>query len=117
MFCKDTDKNGVCVCVGSITSVVGWRRGRGAVRLAVAPRAAAVAVAVTGKGPAMAGVTVAGLGVRPWLCWMKAAESGVSWRRAGRLLWREQGRNTHTVDMLGPHPPLPHTHTHTQSPL
>lgn len=33
------------------------------------------------------------MGCRPWLCWIKAKESGVSFLSAGRLLCR----NTHTI--------------------
>lgn len=42
-----------------------------------------------------------------WLCWMKAAESGVSCLKAGKLLWagrQTQGRQRHAAG-LPPHKP------------
>lgn len=86
----------------------GWVSVRGTVAAATDAAVAAVPAEIEGvaEGTDTAGVAVAtvaaiavvalvsttvaaGLvGCRPWLCWMKARESGVSFLSAGRLLCR-----------------------------
>ena len=57
-------------------------------------------VGAAGRRAGLSSTTVVGVVAEAccWspLCWMKAAESGVSCRRAGRLLWRtdsQKGRD------------------------
>lgn len=69
-----------------IDRVTGGTDAAGAVGATVAALAVVVLVSTT---------VAAGLvGCRPWLCWMKARESGVSFLSAGRLLCT----NTHTIN-------------------
>lgn len=93
----------------------GWVSVRVAVAAAAGAEVAAMPVEIEGvaEGTDAAGVAVATMaalavvvlvsttvaaglvGCRPWLCWMKARESGVSFLSAGRLLCRKTHTHTH----------------------
>lgn len=98
----------------------GWVSVRGAVATAADAMVAAVPAEIDGvaEGTDAAGVAVAtvaalavvvlvsttvaaGLvGCGPWLCWIKASESGVSFLSAGRLLCRNTEEHAHKHTQL-----------------
>lgn len=106
-----------CITSEAVWLVVartGWVSVRGAVADAADAAVAAGPAEIDGvaEGIDAAGVTVATVaalavvvlvnttlaaalvGCRPWLCWMKAKESGVSFLSAGRLLCRNKHKHT-----------------------
>lgn len=81
------------------TSEAGWvtvpSAGCDRVRVAVAVGAEVTTFAIgAALEPGSATLNAAVACERPWLCWMKAKESGVSCLRAGRLLCTNTGESS-----------------------